>query len=54
MILLMTATLVIAAVVAGVGGKEVGVMIVLFCLWAILMVVAVAIERWFVRRLGGG
>lgn len=53
MMLLMTVTLLVAAVGAGIAGKELGIVVVLFCLWVLLMIVAAVSERWFMRHLHG-
>lgn len=51
MMALFSATILIAAIVAGVGGHEVGIVVVLVCLWALLMFVAVIGQCWITRRL---
>jgi hypothetical protein len=47
----MSLTIFVAAIAAGIGGKEVGIVVVLLCLWRLLMLFAVITERWFVRHL---
>ena len=51
MIALMSLMLFGAAVAAGIAGKEVGIVVVLLCLWLLLMLCAAITERWFVRHL---
>jgi hypothetical protein len=51
MIALLSLTIFVAAIGAGIGTKEVGIVVVLLCLWALLMIFATVCERRFVRRL---
>jgi hypothetical protein len=51
MIALMSLIIFVAAIAAGVGGKEVGIVVVLLFLWLLLMLFAAITDRWLVRRL---
>ncbi len=51
MMALMSVTIFVAALAAGIAGEEVGIVVVLLCLWVLLMISAVVGERWFLRRL---
>lgn len=50
MIAQMSLIIFVAAIATGIGGKEVGIVVVLLCLWLLLMLFAAITERWVVRQ----